>query len=189
MCDNGELVAHQGKELVKLDQFLSKFTLASEHLYVPFMIFNTESFFLIVIIKADSESTKINIIDSVLEFFGHVFSVLMHYSLDLFLINFGPKGSEFLPEWHLHQIIEFFSSKSKTMDMLDDGLIDEFWDLVLDEGVLIDNLSFTDSHSQEDLIEQPIPDSNLALHDEQHLENFLELVLNDVISDIIVSWF
>ena len=75
------------------------------------------------------------------------------------------------------------------MDMLDDGLIDEFWDLVLDKSVLIDNLSFTDSHSQEDLIEQPIPDSNLALHDEQHLEHFLELVLNDVISDIIVSWF
>ena len=87
MCDNGELVAHQGKELVKLDQFLSKFTLASEHLYVPFMIFNTESFFLIVIIKADSESTKINIIDSVLEFPRHFVPVFMEWLLNNVLVD------------------------------------------------------------------------------------------------------
>ena len=54
---------------------------------------------------------------------------------------------------------------------------------------IIHNLSFTDCNSKENVVKDPVPNTNFAVHNVKEFKNFFELVLNDSITVNVLSRF
>lgn len=59
----------------------------------------------------------------------------------------------------------------------------------MQESIGVDKLSFTKSHPQKDFVKKSIANSDFPFHDKEYFKNLGELILNEIIANVILSWF
>jgi len=71
--------------------------------------------------------------------------------------------------------------------MFNDRFVNEFWDFVLDQSVVVDDISLIEDHAQEDRVEESVANSHFAFHDIENFKHFTELILYYIFINIVIS--